>query len=179
MSSLGWLPFTNLDQYRILSFAMFSLPSSRYVRIIVLLSIGVFRSLAFDCEKDIEFQLYTPSQVVSLKPSGTPSISSTGFDPHRPTRIFIHGYNSYQQLIDEFRAAYRDLGFYNFIGVGKIQFFYHFKFYTKLRTDANKIIHSLQFCRLACGCMHVQLFVREITRSTGKFEIILFKSSTY
>lgn len=85
--------------------------------IFVLLSINVFRSDAYDIEKDLVFRLYTPEESTSyyaLKPMLEPPAA---FDPNRGTRIFIHGYKSSEKVIIRYKDAFLNVGNYNFIGV--------------------------------------------------------------
>lgn len=98
---------------------MFLLEIRNYVAIFVLLSIGAHCIHASDCE--ISFQLYTPhnrAHPAELEVTPNASIARTYFDARRPTRIFIHGYNSWQKIISDFADAYLMKGDYNFIAVG-------------------------------------------------------------
>lgn len=100
---------------------MFWWDDRKFVAFFALLSIGVFCSHALDCEVQLNFWLNTPSNMLNeqeLKTSGAAyNISESHFDARRPTRIFIHGYNSYEKLLNRFREYYMVLGAYNFIAV--------------------------------------------------------------
>lgn len=100
---------------------MFWVKSRNSVAIVVLLLIGGFCSHAFDCEERVTFRLYTPSNRVDPQElkifRALHTISETNFDARRPTRIFIHGYNSWEKLIVDFRDAYLMIGDFNFIVV--------------------------------------------------------------
>lgn len=87
---------------------------------VLVLSFFVRRHHAFDIEKDLVFRLYTreePNMYYVLKPAGEPAIADTTFNPHRPTRIFVHGYKSKEKVINRYKEAYLSLGDYNFIAV--------------------------------------------------------------
>lgn len=88
--------------------------------IVVLISVGVLNSYAFDINKDLVFRLYTredPVMYYALKSTGSPSISETPFNPNRPTRIFVHGFKSKEKVMIRYKDAYLNLGDYNFIAV--------------------------------------------------------------
>lgn len=85
--------------------------------IFVLLSIGVLRSDGFDIEKDLIFRLYTqenPTTFHVLKANLEPP---SAFNPHRPTRIFVHGFQSSEKVLIRYKDAFLKLGDYNFIAV--------------------------------------------------------------
>lgn len=97
---------------------MFTVWSRNYISIFVLLSIGVFCSHASD--PVVFFDLYTPTNrahPLELKASGSPSISSTTFNPRLPTRIFVHGFQSDATVIRLYRDTYLLKDAYNFIAV--------------------------------------------------------------
>lgn len=85
--------------------------------IFVLLSIGVFRSNGFDIEKDLIFRLYTqenPNTYYELKSNLEPPAA---FNPYRPTRIFVHGFQSSENVLLRYKDAFLKSGDYNFIAV--------------------------------------------------------------
>lgn len=85
--------------------------------ILVLLSIIVPGSSAFDIEKDLVFRLYTledPNAYQVLKADLKPP---TTFNPNRPSRIFIHGFKSKEKVIIRYKDAFLNVGNYNFIAV--------------------------------------------------------------
>lgn len=85
--------------------------------IFVLLSIGVFHSNGFDIEKDLVFRLYThesPTTYHVLKANLEPPAA---FNPYRPTRIFIHGFQSSEKVLIRYKDAFLKSGDYNFIAV--------------------------------------------------------------
>lgn len=88
---------------------------------LVLLSIVmVHGGLLFSVEKDLIFRLYTPEQpdvYEEIKLPNLPPISPTSFNPNRPTRVFIHGFRSGENMMFRYRDAYLNLGNFNFIAV--------------------------------------------------------------
>lgn len=100
---------------------MFVLKTTFCTTIFVLLSIVMINGdLLFSVEKDVIFRLYTPEQPdvhEEIKPDNLSDISQTSFNPHRPTRIFIHGFRSKENMIFRYRDAYLKLGNFNFIAV--------------------------------------------------------------
>lgn len=115
--------------------------------IVVLISVGVLNSNAFDIDKDLVFRLYTreePVMYYALTANGSPSISETTFNPNRPTRIFIHGYKSKEKVINRYREAYLNLGDFNFIAVDWIKGASTFNYYSakgRVRS-VSSILHS-------------------------------------
>lgn len=89
--------------------------------IFVLLSIIMINGdILFSVEKDVVFRLYTPEQHdvhEEIKPDSLTDVSQTSFNPNRPTRIFIHGFRSKENMIFRYRDAYLKLGNFNFIAV--------------------------------------------------------------
>lgn len=100
---------------------MFVLKTTFCSTICVLLSIVMIHgSLLFNVEKDLIFRLYTPEQpndYEELKVDSLSRTSQTTFNPNRPTRIFIHGFMSKENMIFRYRDAYLNLGNFNFIAV--------------------------------------------------------------
>lgn len=85
--------------------------------IFVLLTVAVFRSNGFNIEEDLIFRLYTqenPSTYHVLKSNLEPP---GAFNPYRPTRIFIHGFQSSEKVLLRYKDAFLKLGDYNFIAV--------------------------------------------------------------
>lgn len=85
--------------------------------IFVFLSIAVVHSDGFDMEKDLVFRLYTqedPTTYHALKSNLEPPPT---FKPNRPTRIFVHGWKSSENVLIRYKDAYLKLGNYNFIAV--------------------------------------------------------------
>lgn len=141
------------------------------VAISMLLSIEAIFSNSFNIEEQLIFRLYTPANPIDyqkLKILGSPSISSTSFDPRIPTRIFIHGFKSKEKTIDRYREAFFKIGNFNFIGVCLIRFI--FKIYRKKQFPLyfKKIdVETLILGRLDFRRKYIQLFVLNGTRSIG------------
>lgn len=98
---------------------MFSSWNRSFVAIFMLLSIGVLCSHA-QSEPVVNFQLYTPSNRVDaekLTPSDPTCRAFKLFNHRWPTLIFIHGFQSDQTVIDQYRDTYLRLRHYNFIAV--------------------------------------------------------------
>lgn len=103
---------------------MFIRTTSFLCVIFAIVSIYIINSHAFDIEKDLVFRLYTredPVMYYALKTEGTPAVTETTFDPHRPTRIFVHGFRSKEKVIKRYSDAYLQNGNYNFIAVDWIE----------------------------------------------------------
>ena len=88
--------------------------------VLVIASIFVYNSHAFDIESDLLFRLYTrevPDLYFALRANDEPPVSQTPFNPSRPTRIFIHGFKSKEKTINRYAEAYLKSGDFNFIAV--------------------------------------------------------------
>lgn len=88
--------------------------------IVLLISVSVLNSNAFDINKDLIFRLYTreePTIYFDLKANDLSSNANTLFQPNRPTRIFIHGFKSKEKVIIRYKDALLQLGDFNFIAV--------------------------------------------------------------
>lgn len=97
---------------------MFSTKIRIYLAIFVLLSINILHSFAFDVNKDVIFQLYTPNRPNEYKEltESTPML----IDPRLPVRIFIHGFKGKEKTIERYKDAFLRHGRFNFIGVNWI-----------------------------------------------------------
>lgn len=94
---------------------------SCFCYIIVILVIGdampsSMKNRCFNPEKDIKFRLYTRENRSNYFDLGN-GCSFGDFNPNRPTRIFIHGYKSTEEVFCRYKEAYLDLSDYNFIAV--------------------------------------------------------------
>lgn len=79
---------------------------------------------AFDVNEDVEFELYTRDnrQIFQVfAKHGEVTIESTRFDPSRPTRIFVHGYQGKRRRISQYAEAYLNTIDCNFIAINWIK----------------------------------------------------------
>lgn len=70
-------------------------------------------------DPDVEFYLYTRSNLTDGQPIGMSDLALSGFNSSYPTKFIIHGYNSGMDLdvLVDIRKAYLDKGEYNIIAV--------------------------------------------------------------